>query len=68
MPLARIEGGDIHYEERGGGAALAMLLPQSGGPVGVGPFTDRLAARFRALSATTSAAPAGACPRLRPKA
>ncbi|MYE01224.1 MAG: alpha/beta fold hydrolase [Alphaproteobacteria bacterium] len=49
MPLARIEGGDIHYEERGGGAALAMLLPQSGGPVGVGPFIDRLAARFRVI-------------------
>ncbi len=49
MPLARIDGGGIHYEERGGGAALAMLLPQSGGPVGVGPFTDRLAARFRAI-------------------
>ena len=49
MPLARIEGGDIHYEESGGGAALAMLLPQSAGPVGVGPFLDRLAERFRAV-------------------
>ena len=49
MPLARIEGGDIHYEQRGSGAALAMLLPQSGGPVGVAPFLDRLAERFRVV-------------------
>ena len=49
MPLARIDGGDIHYDERGGGAPLAMLLPQSGGPVGVQPFLDRLAARFRVI-------------------
>ena len=49
MPLARIDGGDIHYEERGSGPPLAMLLPQSGGPVGVGPFIDRLAARFRVV-------------------
>lgn len=46
MPFARIEGGDIHYEQRGNGPPLAMLLPQSGGPVGVGPFIDRLAAGF----------------------
>ena len=49
MPFARTQGGDIHYEQRGGGAALAMLLPQSGGPVGVDPFIDRLAARFRVI-------------------
>lgn len=49
MPFARIEGGDIHYEMRGNGPPLAMLLPQSGGPVGVGPFIDRLAARFRVI-------------------
>ncbi len=49
MPFAQIEGGDIHYEQRGTGPALAMLLPQSGGPVGVGPFLDRLAARFRVI-------------------
>ena len=49
MPFARIDGGAIHYDERGGGAALAMLLPQSGGPVGVDPFVDRLAARFRVI-------------------
>ena len=49
MPFARTDGGDIHYEQHGGGAALAMLLPQSGGPVGVDPFVDRLAARFRVI-------------------
>ena len=49
MPFARIEGGDIHYEESGGGAALAMLLPQSSGPVGVRPFLDRMAERFRVV-------------------
>ena len=49
MPVAQIEGGDIHYEESGVGAVLAMLLPQSGGPVGVRPFHDRLAERFRVV-------------------
>ncbi len=49
MPLAQIEGGDIHYEESGSGAVLAMLLPQSAGPIGVGPFCDRLAGRFRVV-------------------
>lgn len=49
MPFARIEGDDIHYEQRGNGPPLAILLPQSGGPVGVGPFIDRLAARFRVI-------------------
>lgn len=49
MPLAQIEGGDIHYEESGAGAVLAMLLPQSVGPVGVRPFRDRLAERFRVV-------------------
>ena len=49
MPLAQIEGGDIHHEESGSGAVLAMLLPQSGGPAGVHPFHDRLAERFRVV-------------------
>ena len=49
MPLAQIDGGDIHYEESGSGAVLAMLLPQSAGPIGVGPFCDRLARRFRVV-------------------
>ena len=49
MPLAQIEGGDIYYEESGSGAVLAMLLPQSAGPIGVGPFQDRLAGRFRVV-------------------
>ena len=49
MPLAQIEGGDIYYEESGSGAALATLLPQSAGPIGVDPFCDRLAGRFRVV-------------------
>ena len=49
MPLAQTNGDDIHYEQRGNGPPLAMLLPQSAGPVGVGPFIDRLAARFRII-------------------
>ena len=49
MPLARTEGGDIHYEESGSGAVLALLLPLSGGPVGVRPFQERLAERFRVV-------------------
>ncbi len=49
MPLARIEGGDIHYEVSGGGAALALLLPLSAGPLGVRPFHERLAERFRVV-------------------
>jgi len=49
MPLARIHGGDIHYDEQGGGAPLAMLLPQSGGAVGVQPFLGRLAEQFRVI-------------------
>ena len=49
MPLAQIEGGDIYYEESGSGAVLAMLLPLSAGPIGVGPFCDRLAGRFRVI-------------------
>ena len=49
MPFARIEGGDIQYEQRGNGPPLAMLLPQSAGPIGVGPFCDRLAGRFRVV-------------------
>ena len=49
MPLAQIEGGDIYYEESGSGAVLAMLLPQSAGPIGVGPICERLAGRFRVI-------------------
>ena len=49
MPLAQIEGGDIYYEESGSGAVLVLLLPLSGGPVGVRPFQDRLAECFRVV-------------------
>ena len=49
MPLAQIEGGDIHYTEQGRGAPLVMLLPQSSGPAGVGPFLGRMADGFRVI-------------------
>lgn len=43
MPMATIEGGDIHYSISGDGPPLVLLLPQSAGPVGVGPFMEALA-------------------------
>lgn len=43
MPLATIAGGDIHYAIHGDGPPLVLLLPQSAGPIGVGPFVDALA-------------------------
>lgn len=43
MPMAQIDGGDIHYTCTGAGTPLVMLLPQSSGPVGVGPFIETLA-------------------------
>jgi pimeloyl-ACP methyl ester carboxylesterase len=49
MPLAQIDGGDIHYTEQGGGPPLVALLPQSSGPAGVGPFLGQLADDFRVI-------------------
>lgn len=46
MPMAQIDGGDIHYTELGDGEPVIMLLPQSGGPIGPQPFLDELAARY----------------------
>jgi aminoacrylate hydrolase len=46
MPVARIEGGDIHYTRNGHGPPVVTLLPQSSGPVGVAPFLELLAERF----------------------
>lgn len=50
MPLAETGGGAIHYETRGDGPPVLMLLPQSSGPVGVGPFLDRLAESYRVVT------------------
>ncbi len=50
MPMAHVDGGDIHYSERGDGAPLIMLLPQSGGPVGVEPFLDALSQSYRVIT------------------
>ncbi len=43
MPMATVEGGDLHYSLAGGGPPLVLLLPQSGGPVGIEPFVQALA-------------------------
>jgi len=43
MPMATVEGGNIHYSISGDGPPLVLLLPQSAGPVGVGPFIEGLA-------------------------
>ena len=43
MPMATVEGGNIHYSISGEGPPLVLLLPQSAGPVGVGPFIEGLA-------------------------
>ena len=49
MPMANIDGGDIHYERDGTGHPMIMLLPQSNGPVGTGPFLERLASDFSVI-------------------
>ena len=46
MPIANVEGSDIHYSRTGNGPPMTMLLPQSSGPVGVTPFLDCLRQRF----------------------
>ena len=43
MPMAVIDSGNIHYKLEGKGKPIIMLLPQSKGPVGVGPFIHALA-------------------------
>ncbi len=49
MPMAKVEGGDIHYTCTGSGRPVVMLLPQSRGPLGVEPFIDRLAETFTVI-------------------
>lgn len=49
MPMANVEGGDIHYTMMGEGPPLVMLLPQSSGPVGIAPFLEKLAERFKVI-------------------
>ena len=46
MPLADIGDGQIHYELRGEGPVLALLLPQSRGPVGLTPLLNSLAQHY----------------------
>ena len=33
MPIANVEGGDIHYTQTGDGPPMTMLLPQSSAAV-----------------------------------
>lgn len=49
MTIAQVDGGNIRYSCQGNGDPVAMLLPQSSGPVGVQPFLDRLAERFTVI-------------------
>lgn len=46
MPIAKTDGGDIHYTTGGQGAPVVMVLPQSGGPLGPDAFVDAVAERF----------------------
>ncbi len=55
MPHAEISGGRLHYEiiERGLNTkqtALALLLPQSTGPIGLESFIDRLARHHNVIT------------------
>lgn len=49
MPMAKVDGGDIHYDRQGDGPPLVLLLPQSAGPVGVAPFVEGLAKTFTVI-------------------
>ncbi len=46
MPIAAARNGDIAYTRAGTGAPLVLCLPQSSGPVGVGPFVEAVAEGF----------------------
>ncbi len=50
MPLAEIGSGQIHYELHGDGRELALLLPQSRGPVGLSPLQTSLARHYSLLT------------------
>lgn len=50
MPMAAIADGDIYYDVKGSGPPLVLLMPQSTGPVGTGPFADGLAGAFTVIT------------------
>ncbi len=50
MPLADIGDAQIHFEMAGDGSPLALLLPQSRGPVGLAPLHDALAQDHKLLT------------------
>ena len=49
MPIADAEGGGIFYTISGSGPPLMLCLPQSSGPIGVGPFVEGLAEQFSVI-------------------
>ena len=49
MPMATTATGGIAYTKAGSGAPLVLCLPQSGGPIGVGPFVEALAESFTVI-------------------
>lgn len=49
MPTVSTATGGLAYTKAGSGAPLVLLLPQSGGPVGIGPFVQDLAEGFTVI-------------------
>ncbi len=49
MPLIEITDGTLYFEDAGAGDAVLCLLPQSSGPVGVGPLVESLARARRVI-------------------
>lgn len=49
MPIANVEGGHIHYTQKGIGAPMTMLLPQSSGPIGLSPLLVSLRDKFSVI-------------------
>jgi pimeloyl-ACP methyl ester carboxylesterase len=50
MPEVKIDGASIHYESRGSGPVLLMLLPQSSGPVGLDALLTGLVENHRVVT------------------
>lgn len=50
MPKARVNGADLHYEERGEGPPLLLVHGFQSSHFAFTPIIDRLAARFRTLA------------------
>ncbi|MGI9477036.1 MAG: alpha/beta fold hydrolase [Hyphomicrobiaceae bacterium] len=55
MPIAPVQGGTLHYDVTGrpldqSHAPIALLLPQSTGPIGLTPFIQQLAAHHTVIT------------------